>query len=64
MSSADEYARRSATRKRFTEQSLAEDASEHRDQLRTSSDRPAPPPPTDFASLPNRGSRPGWAPKR
>jgi hypothetical protein len=61
MSSAAEFARRSAARKRFTEQSLAEDASEHRDQLRTESDKPAPAPKTDFSALPNRGRRPSWA---
>jgi hypothetical protein len=64
MSSADEYARRSAARKRFTEQSLAEDASAHRDQLRTGSDKPAPAPKTDFSVLPNRGRRPDWASQR
>jgi hypothetical protein len=64
MSSADEFTRRSAARKRFTEHSLAEDASEHRDQLRTGSDKPAPAPKTDFSALPNRSERPGWAPNR
>jgi hypothetical protein len=64
MSSADEYQHRSAARKRFTEQALADDAREHRDRLKTGSDKPAPAPKTDFSSLPNHGGRPGWAPER
>ncbi|HEV8528013.1 MAG TPA: hypothetical protein VGS60_10755 [Actinomycetes bacterium] len=64
MSSADEQRRRSAARKRFTEQSLQADAAEHRDALSTGSDKPSPAPRRDFSSLPNSGSRPGWAPNR
>jgi hypothetical protein len=64
MSSADEYARRSAARKRFTEQALQADSAEHRDQLRTGSDKPAPAPESDFGTLPNRVGRPDWASNR
>jgi hypothetical protein len=64
MASADEMKRRSAARKQFTEQALADDAAEHRDALKTGSDRPAPTPAADFTALPNRVSRPDWASNR
>jgi hypothetical protein len=64
MSSAQEMKRRSSARLRFAEQSLQTDAAEHKDALSTGSDKPSRAPRTDFSSLPNGGSRPGWAPKR
>jgi hypothetical protein len=64
MAGADEARRRVRAMESYARRSIEEDHAAHKDVAAASSDRPAQRPESSFASTPNTGERPTWAPDR